>query len=262
MSLTQMQDIAGCRIVVESIQQAYALKQKYEKLAKRFPDRGPQLIDKWTKDYILRPKQDGYRSIHLVMKHRSSGTKYADYNGLRVEIQIRSRLQHAWATAVETASAVTNQMLKSGQGEEDWKRFFQLMGDVIAGREEGPLLAAVEPARLRETADLAVKLRVIPLLEGMSTVMEEGTSGEGVDIYLLVSDSKAREIRYWGFSNSEFQEAVGAYSREEKEAENNPDVNVVLVRVASIKELKEAYPSYFLDSANFVEQVRQLLLTA
>jgi ppGpp synthetase/RelA/SpoT-type nucleotidyltranferase len=124
-----MQDIAGCRAVVRTIGQAYRLKQKYENYANARPDAGPELVQKWTKDYIKQPKPDGYRSIHLVLKYRSSRPDLKDFNGLRIELQIRSQLQHAWAMAVETASAITNQALKSGKGEEEWKQFFKLTGD-------------------------------------------------------------------------------------------------------------------------------------
>ena len=48
--------------------------------------------------------------------------------GLRIEIQIRSRLQHAWATAVETVDAFSGTSLKttggSGSEKTDWGRFY------------------------------------------------------------------------------------------------------------------------------------------
>jgi putative GTP pyrophosphokinase len=261
MQLTTMQDIAGCRAVVGTIEQAYALKRKYEEYALKRPASGHELIDKWTKDYILKPKEDGYRSIHLVLRFRTQVPKHSHCNGLRVEVQIRSRSQHAWATAVETASAVTNQALKSGEGEEAWKRFFKLMGDFIAMREECPLLTTTfenEAILRREAAELAIKLRVIPLLEGMRHVIEHFQSTGDDDYYLLVLDSQRRSIRYEGYKESDFPKAKEAYSREERAVKDNSDVQVVLVRVASIEELREAYPSYFLDSTNFVTHVKQI----
>ena len=44
--------------------------------------------------------------------------------GLWIEIQLRTSLQHAWATVVETVDAFTNENLKFGAGSDDWKRFF------------------------------------------------------------------------------------------------------------------------------------------
>ena len=52
-------------------------------------------------DYIENPKSSGYRSIHYIYKYSSN---IQDYDGLKIELQIRTRLQHSWAMAVETAS--------------------------------------------------------------------------------------------------------------------------------------------------------------
>jgi ppGpp synthetase/RelA/SpoT-type nucleotidyltranferase len=260
MQLTTMQDIAGCRAVVDTVKNVYVLKHKYEDYAKAHPNTGPELISKWTKDYILHPKQDGYRSLHLVLKYRTSRSAHSHFCGLRVEIQIRSQLQHAWATAVETASAVTNQALKAGIGEEDWKRFFRLMGDFIAWQEDSHLLSGTSDFDLRkQAASLAIKLKVVPLLEGMRHVVQDFKGSGKDELYLLILNSHERRIRYWSFKESEFTKATEAYSAEEKAHRDNLDVHVVLVKVASIEDLREAYPSYFLDSTNFVQQVKRLV---
>jgi len=49
-----------------------------------------------------------------------------------IEIQIRTLLQHAWATAVETVGTFINMPLKSSLGDEGWLRFFALMGSAMA----------------------------------------------------------------------------------------------------------------------------------
>jgi ppGpp synthetase/RelA/SpoT-type nucleotidyltranferase len=74
-------------------------------------------------DYILSPKNSGYRSVHLLYKYNSDKKAPSIYNGLFIEVKIRSRLQHAWATAVETVVTFLQQALKSSQGEEEWLRF-------------------------------------------------------------------------------------------------------------------------------------------
>jgi ppGpp synthetase/RelA/SpoT-type nucleotidyltranferase len=76
------------------------------------------------KDYIKEPKPDGYRSYHLICRYQGIHQDGA-YKGLRIEIQIRSAMQHAWATAVETIDAFTGQALKTNiSGDVTWKRFF------------------------------------------------------------------------------------------------------------------------------------------
>lgn len=74
-------------------------------------------------DYITHPKDTGYRGVHLVYKYGSD--KSADYRDMRIEIQIRTMLQHAWATAVETVGTFINMPLKSSLGDEGWLNFWQ-----------------------------------------------------------------------------------------------------------------------------------------
>jgi len=264
-NLTTMQDIAGCRAIVQDVSHAYELS---ERIVHRFglePD-GPKIIREWCKDYIANPKPDGYRSIHQVAKFHSSDPAISHCNELRVEIQIRSRMQHAWAMAVETASAVTNQALKSGEGEALWKRFFFLVAEIIASNDKTPTslpgVAELSSAR-REAAELARHLGVINLLTNMQHVMENYTTFEGSggnDLYLLELDSQKREIRYVGYAKEDFKKASERYAEKEIENLQNEDFHVVLVSAESLSDLKSGYPSFFLDSAGFIDLIRQQVL--
>ena len=109
MRLTQMQDIGGCRAVLDTIDQVYQLTESYRN------GRGIYEIVH-VDDYISAPKESGYRSIHLILRYHSR--KHPEFSKLLLEIQIRTVVQHAWATAVETVGAVIGQALKSSEGEE------------------------------------------------------------------------------------------------------------------------------------------------
>ena len=86
-------------------------------------------------DYISAPKASGYRGVHLMYRYKSDKKKTI-YNDLKIEMQIRSRYQHAWATAVETVGIFVGQALKTSMGDDRWLRFFALMGSAIAIREK------------------------------------------------------------------------------------------------------------------------------
>jgi putative GTP pyrophosphokinase len=167
--------------------------------------------------------------------------------------------------AVETASAVTNQALKSGTGEELWKRFFFLVGEIIATTETTPnsLNGKEGYTNARhEAAELAGQLRVINLLSNMQHVLESYSTFEGKggkDFYLLELDSQKREISYVGYAKKDFKKASDDYAEIEREHRNKDDVHVVLVSVESLDDLKSAYPSFFLDSTGFIDLIRQQL---
>ena len=82
------------------------------------------------------PKKSGYRSVHLVYSYQAESDDDPLVDGLAVELQIRTQLQHTWATANEVVGTFLREDLKSGKGNPDWLRFFVLAGAVI-GRREG-----------------------------------------------------------------------------------------------------------------------------
>lgn len=51
-------------------------------------------------DYIRSPKKDDYRSLHQCFKYFNDAR--LELNGLVIEVQIRTQMQHYWAAAVET----------------------------------------------------------------------------------------------------------------------------------------------------------------
>lgn len=94
MQLDRMQDIGGIRAVVNSVDE---VRRVHESLIKGRHQHCPVLP---PKDYISNPKDDGYRGIHQVFKYDTP--QHKELKGMQVEVQIRTKLQHYWATAVET----------------------------------------------------------------------------------------------------------------------------------------------------------------
>lgn len=261
MRLTQMQDIGGLRAIVRTVAEVDRLVETYEEATRKNPNRGPELFKKH--DYIARPKPDGYRSVHLIYKYRTASMERRAYDGLRIEIQVRSPLQQAWATSVETVSTFTDQALKYSLGEEDWKRFFILMGSAIALREKRPTVAGTPsaPAVLkRELRDICGRINAEATLQGLGAAAsmsdEKLKSGYW---YLLVLDPTAKTLRVESFSKEEGPKAEAAYAAEEKQIGSTPGVQAVLVSASSISALKKAYANFYLDSAAFIEAVRYAL---
>jgi hypothetical protein len=257
MKLTQMQDIGGCRAVVNSVSEVRALMSYYEKESRIKHKRAT--LD----DYIANPKESGYRSVHLVYRYFSDKRATKIYNDLKIEMQLRSRYQHAWATAVETVGAFVQQALKSSQGEEDWLRFFQLMGTAIALRERQPTVPNTPSRRgelIAELAEFATKLDVERRLRRyMDAIQRIRRSEEDARFYLLELDPADEKLTVTGFTFGELPKAQEKYAEAERAVQAKPGKDAVLVSVESLAALEKAYPNYFADTRIFLELMNQAL---
>ena len=259
MRLSRMHDIGGCRAVVRTVRLVDRLVRVYEQRPVTH-----EFVRKY--DYIETPKVDGYRSVHLVYKYRSRSVTRKIYNGLRIELQIRSRYQHAWATAVETVSAFTGQALKSSVGEDIWKRFFLLMSSAIAimeRRKPVPGTATVLLELKDELRELVEELRVLALLPSWAASVAWLTeeTDRSSDYYLLTFDPDKRTASAIGFRERELPVATDRYINEEENIiRKGLNVQAVLVSARSLAGLKTGYPNYRADTSVFVNLVRQLLV--
>jgi len=257
-----MQDIGGCRAVVGSIRSLHKLIELYRHSIAKNPKGRSECIEEYA--YLTNPKSDGYRGHHLVYKYRTKpGTDLAAYEGLRIEIQLRSRLQHAWATAVETVDTFTNQALKSGFGRPGWKQFFALMGSALATREHTtPVPETPTNARdlIEELRRKEKELNAITVLESLGVAVQHVSSREGlleqVGAFLLELNVGTRTINVTGFPKATMEQAAEAYLESEKRASSDPAIQSVLVSVESLAQLQSAYPNYYLDTTEFVAAVR------
>lgn len=253
--LSQMQDIGGCRAVVQNIEMVADLTRSFLK-----SDLRHRLVG--HDDYILAPKASGYRGVHLIYRYHSD--KKTTYNGLNIEVQLRSQLQHAWATAVETVGTFIRQALKSSEGEEEWLRFFALMGTALALRE-GTNPVPNTPTKKKELVDEIRRaekdLGIIAKLRGFQASLNEMTTGKsrGAHYFLLKLEPNKGLVTVTGFKRPQMEEAADAYLEAEKSIKEEKGSEAVLVSVDSIAALRRAYPNYFLDTDLFLDALRDTL---
>lgn len=252
MGLGGMQDIGGFRIVLKDKKDLLKLKRiiENETYKRKFYK---------TKDYVSNPKESGYRSIHYVYNYNSSVEKY---NGLQVELQIRTRLQHNWATAVETAGIITQTSLKSSQGPDEWLDFFKVVSSLFAIKEKLPVLDVHTDKTMEELMVACYKMckkhNFIETLKALrlTTNHLEEKKFPG-DYYLLHIDMKRMSVKYYVFKKSQYHNATEQYLELEK-AIDTKSAAVVLVSATSIKSLKKAYPSYFFDTSEFLAALERI----
>jgi hypothetical protein len=258
MRLTQMQDIGGVRAVVSTVTNVLTLVRQYRDTKMQHTVFG---ID----DYIATPKPDGYRSVHLIYRYQSDYERNAVYNNLFIEVQVRSRMQHAWATTVETVSLLTGHALKSTLnvkgGEERWRRFLALMASRLAMLERSPLVPGVPEDLEQLTEELRELVNELQVVEVLTTWQEAirrlpTKNTQGAQVFILSVDPTTRTAQAFGFK--ELEEAEETYMRLEKEFEAK-GAQTVLVSVDRVTKLRSAYPSFFLDTRYFVALLGQVL---
>lgn len=254
MSLDRMQDFGGVRAVVASIEILRILEENYRN--SRFTH---ELVS--CKDYVSNPKPSGYRSIHLVYRYNNNAV--SDYNGLFVELQLRTRLQHAWATAVETMGTFLDQALKSSEGHEIWLNYFALCSAAFAHLEETPIHEnyAVQSAEeiFDELLSMSEELQVEEKLSGFSVAAKNiYQQNQGGAYHLITLRFEERRVSIQSFSRDRLEEASAQYAELEIQRAKGAKIHVVLVSAGSLDNLRKAYPSYFLDTKEFILYLKRI----
>ncbi len=247
MQLSRMQDIGGLRAVVSDMDKVGKLCESYK--GSRFSHK---LVGE--KNYINEPKETGYRGIHLIYTYKNK--RVPQYNGLHIELQIRTALQHTWATSVETVGTFIDHALKSSEGPDEWLDFFALTGSAFALYENCPPVPGYEMLSKKDTytqvistarnLDVATRLQAFTI--ATSSITEGKTSGN-YHIVILKPEEKTVEIE--SFGRRKLSEANERYSEHEKLINSGDNRQIVLVSSGSIDSLKQAYPNYFLDTQEF-----------
>lgn len=258
MSLSRMQDIGGLRAVVSTAKQIYELRDSYV-LHSKFDH-----ILVSENDYIKNPKESGYRGIHLIYKYNNRKGGAKAYEGLQIELQIRNELQHAWATAVETAGVFLNQALKSSMGNERWLDFFCYASSSFALVEDCAVMEAHNSMLAKDIfekmLEMEAELEVIKKLGMYNSLVEhlKDTSEQKTHYYLLELDVEGMNVSVSGYTREALPQATNDYLEREKWAKGKEGIQVVLVAAQSLTALRKAYPNYFLDTGKFVARIRRI----
>lgn len=112
--LSQIQDVAGCRIVVRDLVEQ---QQLLPLIVKLFP--GSVVFDR------RRTPSHGYRAVHVVPV----------IDGYPIEIQVRSELQHGWAEFSELAADSIDPELKYGKGPEKFRILLLQLSERLESHE-------------------------------------------------------------------------------------------------------------------------------
>jgi hypothetical protein len=254
MRLSAMQDIGGLRAILDTTENVYKLLEVYKR------SRSKHYLFSLD-DYIETPKNDGYRSVHLVYKVTKTPNLF-------LEIQLRSQLQHIWATGVEVFGTLKNSSFKSGQGSRKWLDFFSLLSSVFAIKENKPLLKSHEGvSKLDLISQLQKEIQELQVIENLSvytavykTISKNTSKGRKGHYSLILLNSRENTISLETYSANQFEAAAQAYLNLERKHFGDKQINVVLVNTGDIKKLELSYPNYFMDTKTLVQNLSLIVM--
>ena len=245
MQLARMDDVAGCRLIFRSIKDLQAFRSEFHKA--RFNHKLRNEPDKYN--YIKNPKKTGYRGIHDVYEYNVNSESGKRLTGLYIEIQYRTLVQHAWATAVEVIGFITQSQPKFQRGDGRYERAMALASELLARAHEqlkGPFPTASDQEVLDEFLSLDAELHLMQTLRGLNSAKGDVTDKRNT----ILIFSKAGELEIRNFRDA--TDALRALFDLEK---TMPDRDIVLVRADTSEEVRLAFRNYFTDAREFVRLV-------
>jgi len=253
--VSAMHDFAGCRMIFDSIDDLNSFR---DYLHSSQTMRNVEHTLRHTSEkynYIEKPKITGYRGIHDVYKHYPRGSvrrqEKKPWDGLLVELQYRTRAQHAWATAVEISDILDGERTKFELETSERGRFFAIASEIIARRHENITRAFLDVSTenlqqelqsLEERLGILRRLKVLKQFEDEDSLQKHNV----LNIYRKVDGSLGLQV-------FPFKTAAPAIALADRLETSTESVNAVYVRSDSPQQLRSAYRNYFYDPVDFVD---------
>lgn len=245
MQLARMDDVAGCRLIFRRVRELYIFRDEFHRA--RFNHKRKNDLDKY--DYIKRPKDTGYRGVHDVYEYDVNSDIGKALTGLYVEIQYRTLVQHAWATAVEVIGFVTESQPKFQKGDMRYQQAMALASEILARAHEsstGPFPDMDGRLLVREFLALDAELHLLRMLRGLNATNKAVSAKRNA--ILIMSTTGELEVKMY----REAPDALRALFELEREM---PDRDIVLVRADTSDEVRIAFRNYFSDARDFIRLV-------
>lgn len=213
-------------------------------------------------NYISNPKPDGYRSIHLVYRTNKRPE-------VQIELQLRTHLQHIWATAVEVFGTIVKTSFKTGNGEDEWRTFFKLLSSRFAQKEGRPILPEHERLSKSELNTFLVsKIKSLNVIEQLNAYTSSYHSewesnrkkGRTGKYALLTLDNINNTTRVEFYSEKDRLKGLQRYSELETDHIENENLNTVFISVDDMNKLMDAYPNYFMNTKVLIDYLSHIVL--
>lgn len=241
--LTQLQDIGGCRIIVNKNEDVDRL---ISFISERLSASESFKVIRRTDYRDLGRDDSGYRAYHIVL----------EVLGRRVELQLRSRIQHYWSESIERTSVIYGKRLKEGEGDPEVINYFKMFSDGLHSIESGFGISKefeIELQKRRQLAEAIISSAISPEALGghvnsdiVKTMADrEGQNQGSLNNWILVFDWSDGNFVLWDVVGRSADEAVQAYARYEREFPEEDKYEVILIGTSNISTVPNTHSHYF-----------------
>lgn len=268
--LDRIHDIAGTRIIFENIK---SLEDYIDILENTELVNFKEKIneDKNRYNYIKNPKSDGYRSIHKVFYY-SSNIPYSTLNeksfnleNKKIELQLRTRLQHIWATTVEIYDIINKSNIKTGTHnklETKEGLFFKKCSLVFEGIESNDVeKIKININKIFRDKDLVEIYNRLKGIKNIKNIQLPKTLGSD-EVFILITDLNKGKTTFFTTDPIEKNDKqdtflINASYRRLEEKNTKGEYILLLLTLGDIKKLKNVYPNYFLNTNKFISILKK-----
>lgn len=241
--LTQLQDIGGCRIIVENNN----VVDKLLAYIKNKLVRSKYFTVKRIVDYREKGRDEsGYRSVHLIIER----------DNCTLEIQLRSKIQHYWAESIERTSVIYGYHLKELEGDPNIHKYFKATSDVFYEIECGRKPTESQIADLNKQRELSEEIirKSNPngvLYKGVNekflrAMIEKDSRIKGkIHNWMLVFDWKKGEFVEWSIVERDSLSANEIYKDKEKRWRPENGFEVVMIGASDASTIRYTHSHYF-----------------
>ena len=242
--LSQLQDIGGARIIVD---QNTGVDEIVNFLKKQFDVSKSLKVIRLT-DYRGKGREDsGYRALHVILERDS----------YKLELQIRSKIQHYWAETIERTSIVYGHHLKELDGDPTVIKYFKLLSDLFYEIESGRKPSAALRTKvedLRKQSEQIIQnadeknVFTSYVNEGVIKDLERKEKRLGqsnINNWIIVFNWNIGSFVTWELITNDPNEAIRKYVEFEDKYSSDKGYEVVMVGASQISTIRQTHSHYF-----------------
>jgi len=240
--LTQLQDIGGCRIIVENNE---GVDRLIDFIKKKVKNTASFELKRIT-DYREQGRDlTGYRSAHLLLQR----------DGRSIELQIRSRIQHYWSESIERTSVIYGKYLKEQEGDPIVIAYFKHLSDIFYEIESGrdpSVQDKVKLDQMREQAQTIIydadRNRIFDSAINEDIVRTLATTQGNEDSltnWIMVFNWNSGEFVTWDIVGRNTDSAKEKYTQYENQFSSASGFEVVMIGASDIATIRQTHSHYF-----------------